>query len=129
MKKLHFEVFKHIKFVLSEWADWTHPDSGRAARSDQRVLKEMTPFPYRSGESQMTKAEFEALSDEEAFNLCMKGVINGEHNGNIAATDNWEIDSAPYQLEFLNTRGVYDTCKICDKNGCNSCLVPFNDTE
>ena len=77
----------------------------------------------------MTKAEFEGLSDEDAFNLCMKGVVNGEHNGNIASTENWELESAPYQLEFLNTRNVYDTCKLCNKNGCNSCLVPFNDTE
>ena len=35
MKTLHFEVFKHVRFVLSEWADWTHPESQRETKGDQ----------------------------------------------------------------------------------------------
>jgi len=35
MKTLHFEVFKHIRFVFSEWADWTHPESQREPKPEQ----------------------------------------------------------------------------------------------
>ena len=34
-------------------------------------------------DEQMTKDQFDALSDEEAFNLCFKGVIEGDNDGKI----------------------------------------------
>ena len=29
MKELHMQVFKHLRQVFSEWADWTHPETTR----------------------------------------------------------------------------------------------------
>jgi len=31
-----------------------------------------------------------------------------------------------YQLEFKNSVGYYGNCKICEKNSCRGCLVPYN---
>jgi hypothetical protein len=62
----------------------------------------MTPFPYKISEDQMTKAEFDALSDEEAFHLCSKGVLEGDHDGNIKPTNDWDLARTAYQLEFVN---------------------------
>ena len=77
----------------------------------------------------MTKAEFNALSDQDAFNLCFKSVTDGEHNGNLASTHDWNIENAAYQLEFVNVHGPYSTCKLCAKKNCSNCLVPYNETE
>ena len=33
-----------------------------------------------------------------------------------------------YQLEFKNTAGIYSTCKLCEKQSCKGCLVPYSET-
>ena len=85
LKELHFAVFKHMRFAFAEWADWSHPDSERQPKPEQKVLKNMIAFPYRRNPEgpQMTKAEFDLLSDEEAFLICNRGIVSGSHDGNI----------------------------------------------
>ena len=34
-----------------------------------------------------------------------------------------------YQLEFKNTSGLYNSCKICDKQQCRGCLIPYTEDE
>ena len=76
MKQLHMSVFKHLRQVFSEWADWTHPETARTPKPGAVSLRNLIEFPYRVKEDeQMTKEQFDALSDEEAFNLCFKGII------------------------------------------------------
>mmetsp|Transcript_26649 Transcript_26649/g.33239 ORF Transcript_26649/g.33239 Transcript_26649/m.33239 type:complete len:134 (+) Transcript_26649:2078-2479(+) len=83
MKELHFKVFKHMRFIFSEWADWTHPETQRVPKSDQRVLKTLIPFPYRrdADDPQMSRAEFDALTDEEAFSICCRDIFEGKCDG------------------------------------------------
>lgn len=122
-------IFKHIRFVFSEWVDWSHPESERVTKQDKRLLKQLVPFPYRrnEGDSQLTKVEFDALTDEEAFALCCKDIIACKGVNGAQSSSNFSIESAPYQLEFKNTAGVYATCKLCDSNSCKNCLVPYTD--
>ena len=96
MKELHFEVFKHMRCVFSEWADWSHPDSTRTPNKDQKVLQKLK-FPYKRNpdDPQMTKAEFDALSDEEAFEICCKGIVEGRAN-NMPASSNFDIMNGAY---------------------------------
>ena len=62
LKQLHFTVFKHLRFVFAEWADWSHPDS---QREPVKSLKDIVPFPYRLQPDQpVSRAEFDALTDE-----------------------------------------------------------------
>jgi len=50
MKELHLNIFKHMRFVFSEWAGQTHPETKRAPNKDQRGLKQLPAFPYRRHE-------------------------------------------------------------------------------
>ena len=77
----------------------------------------------------MTKARFMALSDEEAFNMCFKGVVEGEQDNRGQGSHNFMIERQPYQLEFKNQGGYHLSCKLCGKNGCKGCLVPFLQNE
>ena len=43
----------------------------------------------------MTKAEFKALSDEEAFKLCFPGIV-GQEGGSISNDVNFDINKKPY---------------------------------
>jgi len=85
LKELHYSVFQHMRFVFSEWADWTHPESERNAKRENNGLKNLIAFPYRrsADDPQMTKAVFDGLSDEEAFELCCPGIVEGKCDGNI----------------------------------------------
>ena len=58
----------------------------------------MKPFPYKRNESdpQMTRAEFDALSDEDAFAICFPGVINGSVNGYQQSSHSFDITQMPY---------------------------------
>ena len=72
----------------------------------------------------MTKVQFDDLSDEQAFELCFKGVLEGEVDGRVQSTSNFNIERMAYQLEFKKT-DAYSTCKICERSTCKGCLVPF----
>jgi len=78
MKQLHMSVFKHLRQVFSEWADWTHPETTRTPKTGASNLRNLIEFPYRLNEDEhVTKAQFDALTDEQAFELCFKGVLEG----------------------------------------------------
>jgi len=80
-------------------------------------------FPYRQDEAtQLTKATFEALSDEEAFNLCCQGIINDtadEEDGN------WDVNSMPYELTYRRA-SKYGKCNYCNQFQCSGCRVKFD---
>lgn len=98
LKELHLTIFKHLRHVFAEWADWSDPNSTRESRGKVN-LRDIIPFPYRLGGSdgaQMTRAQFEALSDEEAFNLCCQGLIEGQCDGNVQSLSNFDIEKMPY---------------------------------
>ena len=81
LKGLHMYVFKHLRHIFSEWADWTHPDTTRVPKAGTYDLRRLVPFPYKVEEDvPMTKAQFDALSDEDAYNLCFKGITSGEND-------------------------------------------------
>ena len=66
----------------------------------------------------MTKDEFDALSDEEAFAICCKDIIEGSVNSQ-KVSHNFQIERAAYQLEFK------DTARGFPRQGPK--LVPFAD--
>ena len=120
-------MFKHIRHVFSEWADWSHPESTREASYDKRKLKELA-FPYRRNaeDPQMSKADFDALSDEEAFAICCRDIIEGGSNEG-QGSENFDLAQGAYQLEFKNPSGFYSSCKLCNGKSCKGCLVPYQD--
>ena len=66
------------------------------------------------------------MSDEDAFALCNKAVVEGECNDKRQSTHDFDITRQPYTLEFKNTQGVYNMCKLCNQSRCNGCLVPYS---
>ena len=97
LKSVHHEVFKHIRFVFAEWADYSDESSAKPQNSNlRRIIK----FPLTEGEGDdaksLTKAQFLALSDEEAFNRLFKGVIEGQCDNQTQAGPNFELDTMPY---------------------------------
>ena len=103
--------------MFSEWADWTHPDTTRQPKPGAAInLRNLIEFPYRLKEGQqMSKEQFDALTDEEAFELCFKGVLEGENDGKIQTSPTFDIERMAYQLEFKNSSGYYGLCKCCEK--------------
>jgi len=82
-------------------------------------------FPYKlSADKLMTKADFDALSDEEAFKLCCPGIL-----GAVADKDDedFDLNNAPYQLSFRkSSKYTYGLCKYCKKSNCKTCIVPYD---
>ena len=73
-------IFKHMRHVFSEWADWSHPETTRVPKANAFDLRRLVPFPYRLEEDvPMTAAQFDSLSDEDAYNLCFKGILEGDN--------------------------------------------------
>jgi len=63
----------------------------------------------------MTREAFDALSDEEAFNLCCSGIVNGTPDED---DERFDINNAPYQLTYRKTKSYsYGACKYTGKSG------------
>lgn len=127
LKELHLQVFKHLRTCLAEWCEWTQPDTPRRPAKDSYDLRQLPDFPYRLPDSDapLTREQFDALSDEEAFEMCFKGVLAGECDDQHQSTGAFDIERMPYELNFSNPRSMYETCKICSKMQCKHCLVPY----
>ena len=54
LKELHMTIFKHVRYIFSEWADITDPDTKRTVKNN---LRNLIAFPFKKQESdpQMTK--------------------------------------------------------------------------
>ena len=65
----------------------------------------------------MTKAAFDALTDDQAFDLCFPGIATGEA---ITDSKDFDINNMPYMLGF-SKRSKYGNCKYCNKYNCNGC--------
>ena len=122
MKELYLNVFKHLRYAFSKWADLTDPNSDKAKKNGNLIA-----FPFRLKDDEpMTQAKFDALSDEEAFQLCFKGVIEGDEDCVGTGVHSFDIERYPYQLEFLRSSGPsYEACKLCEKKNCYNCQVPY----
>lgn len=92
LKQLHKFVFKSLRFIFSEWVDISHPDSTRPEKNKSE-WRHLADFPYRLKEDEpMTKEKFDALSDDEAFELCFAGYIRGDCEQRAQATPNYELE-------------------------------------
>lgn len=74
--QLHMEVFKQIRFVLREWIDMKDPEKFAALNANgQATSKKLPEFPYAPKSTtpgkHFTVADWDALSLEEQFNLCL----------------------------------------------------------
>ena len=69
----------------------------------------------------MTKAVFDSMSDDEAFNLCFPGV----NDKDVADEPGFDINKLPYILGFRKG-SKYGNCKYCDKYNCSGCKVPYD---
>ena len=70
----------------------------------------------------MTKEAFDALSDEDAFKLCFKGIIDGEDSKDDL---NFKIENMPYILNYKRA-SKYGNCKYCSKYNCTMCRVKYD---
>ena len=95
MIELHLYVFKYIRGIMTEWVHWADPDTDREPKDGKRDLRKyLIEFPYRQKEDvPMTKAAFDALTDEEAFNLCCPGIVK---NIDEEADEDFDILNTPY---------------------------------
>jgi len=102
LQELQLYVFKFIRGVLAEWVDWADPDSKKEPSSGLKDLKGVImDFPYRTDEDKpLTRAEFDSLTDEEAFKLCCPGTVGSVED---EEDEGFDINNAPYQLTFRKT--------------------------
>ena len=101
MQELHKYVFKKCRFWLSDWADATDPASKRI--NEDPKLKGICQFPYKKDKDvPMTKADFDAMSNDEAYELCFpKHKVSSNE---IEPTDlDFDVAEMPYALEFRST--------------------------
>ena len=98
MQELHKYVFKKSRFWLSDWADLTDPESKRM--DEEPKMKGLCAFPYRKDKDvPMTKLDFDALSNDEAYELCFPK--HKSSTNDIVKTDlNFAIEDMPYALEM-----------------------------
>ena len=104
MQQVHFEVFKYMKHAITEWVDWTDPETTRVPKRGHPNLSDvLIDFPHlKAGDVKMTKADFEALSDEDAFKLCCSGIINCDDIKHDEPK--FDITKQPYTLSFKKAR-------------------------
>ena len=95
LQELQHYVFKYIRGVLAEWVDWADPDSKKEPRSGLPDLNGIImDFPYRKDEDKpLTRAEFDAMTDDEAFKLCCPGTIAGVED---EEDEGFDINNMPY---------------------------------
>ena len=60
--------------------------------------------------------------------ICV-GAIAGECDGKVQGNHDFDITRMAYQLEFRNSQGIYSTCKVCEKQQCTHCPVPYTEDE
>ena len=99
MQELHKYVFKKNRFWLSDWADYSDPDTENTP-DVEKTLRGIVQFPYRKDKDvPMTKAVFDAMSDDEAFEVCFP--CHKTSSNEIVKTDlSFEVEDMPYALEF-----------------------------
>lgn len=101
MQELHKYVFKKCRFWLSDWADATDPESQRI--NEDPKLKGIVQFPYKKDKDvPMTKAEFDAMSNDEAYELCFPKHKASSNEIESADLD-FDVAEMPYALEFRST--------------------------
>jgi hypothetical protein len=69
LKDLHLNVFKQLRFFISEWVDFKDPQTTKEGNEKQDLRKELPAFPYRplgweQGKA-FTRADFTAMNLED----------------------------------------------------------------
>ena len=129
LKQLHYQVFEYFRHILSEWVDWKDPSSDRECKepnSAKDLRKNLRDFPYEPEglNRALTKHEFEALSTEAAFKLCMSGVLS---DSGADKSNSFDLSKQPYQLYFKDISGYYESCSYCGNQRCGGCPIPLDD--
>lgn len=128
-KQVHLEVFKQLRHLIGIWVDLKDPASKlkEGVMSDD-LPEDLPAVPFRpaewDAEKVFTRADFDALSDVDAFNMCMPGMLNGPMDRELAMP---ELDQMPYQLKLVDNSGYYQECYYCNDKKCDNC--PFDFTE
>jgi len=72
----------------------------------------------------MTRADFEALSDEEAFKLCCPGIVNDVEDKD---DEEFDLNNAPYQLSFKKaSKYTYGVDKYSKITKSKASIVPYD---
>lgn len=53
-------------------------------------------------------------------------MLEGGDKGGTQGSQDFLIEDMAYQFEFKNTSSFYSSCKLCEKNSCKGCLVPYS---
>lgn len=140
MKDIHLEMFRYLRGIFSKWIEIKDPSfnpENLRHRDKPKLLEILIDFPYRpegwAADKPFTKKNFDALSLEDAYKLCMKGILKeataaDNSTGIIQGTDGvFEVEDMPYEIYFKNVAGYYEDCHFCGQRNCSNCAVPFTE--
>ena len=77
LKQLHLQVVEYLRHAISEWIDWKDPKTKRVPKDPRNDLRQtLIDFPYRPDgfSGPFTRADFEGMSLDDQFDLCMSGL-------------------------------------------------------
>ena len=104
LQRLHFEVFKFFRSYFSRFY----------------IHDTLTP-PFQAS----TREEWEALSDEEAFQQAFPELAVDNWK-NLLSKNDLDIKQAVYCLRIKNMTGYMDPCHWCGDRRCEGCPLPFD---
>ena len=110
MHELHLQIFSFFRHIISEWVDWKDPKTEKKPKSEKHtdLRKELIEFAYQPN---MTKQEFDQLTDQMAFNMCFPGLISDREA--FEKNETWSVKDAPYKLEIKDISGYMEDCPFC----------------
>ena len=104
LQRVHFEVFKFFRSYFSRFY----------------IHDTLTP-PFQAA----TREEWEALSDEEAFQQAFPELAVDNWK-NLLSKNDLDIKQAVYCLRIKNMTGYMDPCHWCGDRRCEGCPLPFD---
>jgi hypothetical protein len=114
-KDLHLEVFKQMRCVIAEWIDFKDPGTKKKPipyKGEEIDLSTLLPdFPHRpagwDADKSFTRADFEEMTLEAQFEMCMPGVAEGSKE------DIPKLEEMPYEVRMVDNSGYYQDCYYC----------------
>jgi hypothetical protein len=113
LMEVHIKIFNYLKHLLSEWVDYKDPGTKRDVKDPKKDLRKLLiDFPYRpkgwSDEKPFTKEDFDSMTLQNQFEMCMGGLIEDPKAENNP--ESWEVKKQPYRVYFKDISGWNQNC-------------------
>ena len=105
LQQVHFEIFKYFR---------------------KSLVKFYTVDGLKNPFKAATREEFEALSDQDAFQMIFP-TLTTENWKNLLSKNDLDIKEALYTLRIKNMTGYMESCQFCGDKRCEGCPLPFED--